>query len=62
MGISSNPDCFDLIQHSAVGLGKTAEDDPGAWVPSRMWESWKKLLAPGFRSAQAIAAISEGTT
>lgn len=30
---------------------KAAEADPGPWAPKRMWETWKKHLAPGIRTA-----------
>ena len=32
--------------------GKAVEDGPKLWDPASMWETWKKLLAPGFRSVQ----------
>ena len=47
------------IQLPANARGKTVEngpstveDGPSAWVPAHMWETWKKLLAPGFGLAQ----------
>lgn len=40
------------IQLPAKVLGKTAEDGPTLWPPALLWETLRKLWAPGFGLAQ----------
>ena len=49
MGTGSNPS--DLASKTAPYLwpGKAAEDGPKPWDPAPIWDTWKMLLAPGFR-------------
>ncbi|XP_069908059.1 polycomb group protein ASXL1 isoform X7 [Oryctolagus cuniculus] len=44
-----------LLQFQSSSLlwpGKAVEDGPSAWAPAPTWETQRKLLAPGFGSAQ----------
>ena len=34
--------------------GKAVEDSPKPWDPAHVWETWKKLLVPGFGIDSAL--------
>uniref|UniRef100_G1TSJ3 Cleavage and polyadenylation specificity factor subunit 5 n=1 Tax=Oryctolagus cuniculus TaxID=9986 RepID=G1TSJ3_RABIT len=40
--------------------GKAVEDCPSAWAPAPTWETRRKHLAPGFRSAQCQPQLTFG--
>lgn len=46
--IPSSPSCFTLGPAPCLWRGKAAKDDQSPWVPPPIWESPKKLHAPGF--------------
>lgn len=51
MSAGLSPACSPYDPPPAYGLGKQ-QDGSSLWEPAAAWETWTKLLSPGFGLAQ----------
>ena len=61
MGVGSNPGSPTFHLGPCLRPRKAVEDGPKPWDPAPMWETWCRLLAPGFRSAQLLPLVCLGS-